>query len=329
MRVVDISYKTIFAVIAAPILLFFLWLNRDVIFSLFLAFILMSALRPFVIYLHVQKRVKRPLATAMVFVTAVSLFALVLSTIIPPLISETILFIEKLPDTLRSLDPAILKSIRLQEISQYVPNFANQALSIVGNVFSNTLFVLTTLFFSYYFLAHEHSIDEKLQQSYLSRHFSPHNIRKWLHVAHVAQTRLAAWFWGEVTLMTVVGLASYIAFSIVGLKYALPLAVLAGLLEAVPSIGPIIASIPAILIGFGQAPVTGFAALASSVVVQQLENNLFVPYIMKKAVGLNPVITMIAVLLGMRAAGPLGALLAIPTYVLIESVYLETSKKTQ
>lgn len=326
MKSIDISFKTIFKVILTPTILYFVWVNRDVAFSLFLAFILMSALRPFVIYLSTKKGLKRPLASALVFFVAVTLFVVVLGTIIPPLIMETILFIERLPETLQSLDPAVLKYIRLQEIAQYVPDFANQAVNIVGNIFSNTLFVVTTLFFGYYFLANEHTIDEKLLKGTASRHFSQERIREWLRVVHVAQGRLAAWFWGELALMTVVGVTSYIAFSIVGLKFALPLAVLAGILEAIPNIGPTISAIPAILIGFGQSPITGFAALASSFIVQQLENNIFVPYIMKKAVGLNPIITMISVLLGLRVAGPLGALLAIPTYVLVESIYSEYMK---
>ena len=83
----------------------------------------------------------------------------------------------------------------------------------------------------------------------------------------------------------------------------------------------------AILIGFGQSPVVGFAALAVSFIVQQLENYFLVPYIMKKAVGLNRIITMLSVILGMRFGGPLGALLAIPTYVLVESIYIEIYRK--
>ncbi|MFO0703439.1 MAG: AI-2E family transporter [Patescibacteria group bacterium] len=326
MKTIDISLSTILKIILVPAVLLFTWNNRDILFSLFLAFILMSALRPFVIYLHVQKGVKRPIASALVFLTALAIFILVLSTIIPPLIFETIQFIEKLPVTLQSLDPAILRYIRLQEISQYVPDFANQAVNIVSNIFSNSFFVVTTLFFSYYFLVNEHNIDEKISKSVLAKNYSQEKIREWIRIVHVSQARLASWFWGEVTLMTVVGVSSYIAFSVVGLKYALPLAVLAGLLEAVPSIGPIIAAIPAALIGFGQSPITGFAAIASSFIVQQLENNLFVPYIMKKAVGLNPIITMISVVVGLRVGGPLGALLAIPTYVLFESIYVEYLK---
>ena len=100
--------------------------------------------------------------------------------------------------------------------------------------------------------------------------------------------------------MFAVGLLSYIGFSWIGIKYAFPLAVLAGIFEALPSIGPTMVAAVAILIGFGQSPVVGFAALAVSFIVQQLENYFLVPYIMKKAVGLNPIISMLSFILGIR-----------------------------
>jgi predicted PurR-regulated permease PerM len=326
MKIVDISVQTILKIIFVPTTLYLVWANREILFSLFLAFIFMSALRPLVGYLNTRFRLKRNIASLVVFVLAIAVIAIFLGGIIPPLISETIVFFERLPTTLKSLDPSLLRYIRLEEVSKFVPDFANQAANIIGNIFSNTLFVVTTIFFSYYFLANEHTIDEKLLNGFLSRYLSQKKIKNWLSILHFSQSRLAAWFWGEIALMTVIGLTSYIAFSIVGLKYALPLAVLAGFLEAVPNIGPTIAAIPAILIGFGQSPVTGVAAFATSFIIQQLENNILVPYIMKKAVGLNPIVTMIAVLLGLKIAGPIGALLAIPTYVLVESIYIERAR---
>lgn len=318
---VDISIETILKVIFVPTGLFFVWSNLDIVLSLFFAFILMSALRPFVIHLHEKRKFNRPIASILVFLLALSIFGVLLSTIVPPLISETVMFIEKLPHILRSLDPKVVGYFGFEGISQYVPSFANQAVSIVGNIFSNTLFVITTMFFSYYFLANENKIDENLAKSQVFHSLTKGKTAEWVEILHDSQTRLASWFWGQITLMTVVGLFSYLAFSIVGLRYAVPLAVLAGLLEVVPSIGPTIAVIPAFLIGFGQGPFMGALVLAISIVVQQVENNVFVPLIMKKAVGLNPVLTMIAVILGLRIAGPLGALLAIPSYVLFESIY--------
>lgn len=306
-----------------PLGLYLVWINRDLVFVLFISFILMSALRPIVLYLHARRKVPRPIASLLVIITTLIVLTLMVGTIIPPMLSETIVFIEKLPEIVRNLNPDILKYIQIQEISKYIPNFANQVVSLVGNIFSNTLLVFLTLFFTYYLLANERIIDENFIQGFLGRHINAEKVKNTLRVVHSAQTRLASWFWGELTLMFAVGLLSYIGFSWIGIKYAFPLAVLAGIFEALPSIGPTMVAAVAVLIGLGQSPVVGFAALAVSFIVQQLENYFLVPYIMKKAVGLNPIITMLSVILGLRFGGPLGALLAIPTYVLVESIYKE------
>jgi predicted PurR-regulated permease PerM len=99
---------------------------------------------------------------------------------------------------------------------------------------------------------------------------------------------MSSWFWGELTLMFVVGIMNYVGFTIIGLKYALPLAVLAGILEVVPNIGPTLAAVPAFLVGASHSYFLGASSLAVSFIVQQLENNLIVPFIMKKAVGTPP-----------------------------------------
>lgn len=306
-----------------PLALYIVWVNKDLLFAVFMALILMSALKPVVSYLANNKRVPRPLAALLVVVSTLIVITFLAGAILPPIFLETLNFIERLPETLQSLDPSISKYVGVTELSQFVPTFANQVVGIVGNVFSNTFLVFITLFMSYYLLAHERLIEDSLFSGMLHRHLSEKKIKELLRVVHATQDRLASWFWGQLALMFIVGTVSYIAFSWIGLKYALPLAVLAGILEALPNIGPIIAAIVAVLIGFGQTPIVGFASLAVSIVVQQVENYLLVPYIMKKAVGLNPIITMFSVVLGLRIAGPLGALLAIPTYVLLEAVYRE------
>jgi predicted PurR-regulated permease PerM len=127
--------------------------------------------------------------------------------------------------------------------------------------------------------------------------------------------------------MVIVGSLNYIGLTLIGIKYALPLAVLAGLLEVVPNLGPTIAAIPAVLVGFSQSPFLGVSALAVAVLVQQLENNLIVPLVMKKAVGLNPIITLMAFIIGGKLAGVLGVLLSVPVVVVLKTFFLEFLNK--
>jgi predicted PurR-regulated permease PerM len=104
---------------------------------------------------------------------------------------------------------------------------------------------------------------------------------------------------------------------ILGVPSALPLAILAGLLEIVPTIGPVIAAVPAVLVGFTVSPVIGIAVASLYFLVQQLENHLIVPKIMQKAVGVNPLVTILSLGVGFQLGGPIGAILAVPILIVL------------
>ena len=137
---------------------------------------------------------------------------------------------------------------------------------------------------------------------------------------------MSGWFWGEIILMIVVGTMIYVGLSIIGMKYALALAVLAGLFEVIPNLGPITSSIPAILIGLSYSPIFGLYCAILYLVIQQLENNLIVPIVMKKATGLHPIVTLIVMVIGGKLAGIMGVILAIPTAIFIETILIEVNK---
>ena len=119
-------------------------------------------------------------------------------------------------------------------------------------------------------------------------------------------------------LMTSIGLLTYIGLSILGVPFALSLAFLAGLLEIVPIIGPIMSAIPAFIVASSASSFLGLGTLVLYLIIQQLENNLIVPYIMNKAVGIHPITTLIALSIGGTLGGILGAILAVPVALIIE-----------
>jgi predicted PurR-regulated permease PerM len=118
--------------------------------------------------------------------------------------------------------------------------------------------------------------------------------------------------------MTLVGVMTFIGLKILQIPYALPLALLAGFLEIVPSIGPILSAIPLVIIGFGISPVTGIAALALAFLVQQVENYVFVPKVMEKSVGLNPIAVLLSLAVGFKLAGVAGVVISVPIFLTIQ-----------
>jgi len=135
---------------------------------------------------------------------------------------------------------------------------------------------------------------------------------------NILEGRLGGWARGQLGLMLVIAFANYIGLSLLGIPYALPLSILAGLLEIIPYIGPIIAAIPAVVIGFGTSPILGMAVAAMAFLIQQLENYVFVPKIMQKSAGVNPIITLLALAIGFRLAGVIGLLISVPFYIIFQ-----------
>lgn len=300
-----------------PLALYLSWMIKDIFFSLLIAFILMSSLRPPVKYL-VSKKIPKPLSIAIVFISFILFFTVLIAFVLPPIITEMTSLIKNFPLILDSATPIFGDLSKEFNINNVLSTFSNNLFGFVSAVFSNALFLMSTLFFSIYFLI-ENGIDYKTLKKYLPDQRAQEISR----ILHKAETRMSSWFWGELTLMTIIGLATYIGLTIIGIKYALPLAILAGLLEVVPNIGPVLSAIPSVLIGFSMSYFTGISAVALYIIVQQLENNFIVPIIMRRAVGLSPVMTLLALLIGGRAGGILGALLAIPILLIIETVFQE------
>ena len=136
------------------------------------------------------------------------------------------------------------------------------------------------------------------------------------------ENQLGGWVRGQLVLMLVIAVFTYIGFLLIGIPYALPLAILAGFLEILPNIGPTIAAVPAITIAYiSSGPALAVVALLFSILVQQLENNVIVPKVMRENANVNPLISIIAILIGLQLAGVVGALLAIPLYIVIRTVY--------
>ena len=135
------------------------------------------------------------------------------------------------------------------------------------------------------------------------------------------QHKLGLWLKGQLILSLIIFGLVFIGLSIIGVEYALLLAFVAGVFEIIPFLGPTLAAIPAAFFGFTQSPVLGLLVIALYVLIQQLENHVIVPKVMSKSVGLNPLIVIVAFLVGAKIGGFIGVLLAVPVATAI-SVFL-------
>jgi predicted PurR-regulated permease PerM len=132
------------------------------------------------------------------------------------------------------------------------------------------------------------------------------------------ETKVGFFIAGQGVLCLVIGIMALIAYLLIGLPNALVLALLAGVFEAIPMVGPLLGAIPAGLVALSIAPAKLIWVIVATVIIQQLENSLLVPRIMRKAVGVNPFVTLLAIFAFSTLFGIAGALMAIPLAAMIQ-----------
>ncbi len=319
-RKIDISHRTIFFITAFLLGLWLLYLIRDLLLILFVALILMSALAPAVRFFEKIKLAKA-LGIAISYIIIISILVGVLFTFLPSLIEQSSHLAVNLPPmvgqffNIANIDRTVFQS----ELSSLSRNL----LSITLGLFDNLLTIIFLLVMTFYLLLERDNLETRTAALFVGRE---DRIRK---LIVKIEEKLGAWLRGQLALSLIIGVMSYIGLVVLGIPYALPLALLAGALEIVPVIGPIISSLPSIVIALTVSPVLAIATAAMFFVIQQAENHFIVPQVMKRAVGLNPLIVILAIAIGGRVLGFAGALLAVPIAVVIQIIVMEVieSKK--
>lgn len=311
---IDISHKTVIFIAVFILGLWMIYLIRDLLLILFVAVILMSALSPLVRFLA-KFRVPKSLAIAITYIIIIAIASGLLAIVLPPLLEETSRLFLTLPPHLEQLFDiaAIDKSVLQSQLS----SISRNVFSITLAAFSNLLTIIFLLVLTFYLILERDSLEVKIASLFVGRE------ERFKKLIMQIEDKLGGWFRGQLLLSFIIGILSYIGLMILGIPYALPLAVVAGILEVVPVIGPIISAIPAVLIAVTVSPLLAIGVAAMYFVIQQLENNLIVPQVMQRAVGLNPLVVILAIAVGSRLLGFAGALLAVPIAVVLQIIVTE------
>lgn len=316
----NISTVAIIKVIIILLLLGFLYLIRDILAILFVAVILASVIDPIADWAG-QKKIPRGITTLVIYLLLFSLFSLVIALIIPP-VAEQInqlsvnfgYYWNKLVSGFSALQDysasyGVSENIQqgIESIKFGLGKTAGGAFSTLGNVFGGIISLVLTLVIAFYIIVEEDAI-KRLFRSAAPAGYQPYLVRLFSRM----QEKIGLWVKGQLILSFIIFIFSFVGLSILGVNYALVLALMAGLFEFVPYIGPIFAAIPAVFLAFTQSPLKALLVIILYVIIQQLENNVIVPKVMQKAVGINPIVSIIAILIGAKLVGVVGALLAIP-----------------
>lgn len=319
-KTIDISAGTVWRVVLIVLLIWFLFLIRDTIFLLFFAIVVVSATQPIVDRLE-RKRIPRAVSAVTLYLLAFFVLGLILYLIIPVFIVDLKRLGENLPLYFQGLDQfarnitELASSYELGEnLKSIIDNSTSRLAGSLTSAFSNTLGFLGGIFkviivisLSFYMLVKKEGIKGFLQTIIPKKHQE-----YTIDLVTRIQAKMGRWLIGQFSLIILIFALDYFALYMLDVPFALMLAVIGGLFEIVPYIGPTIAIVPAALVALTVSPLTAVLVIAAYILIQQLENHIFTPLIMRRAVGLNPVVIILALLIGSKLAGIVGILIAVP-----------------
>lgn len=307
--------------------LYALFLLRDIVLIVLTAIVIASAVEPATRW-FVRYRIPRMAAVVLIyFIIATVIFGTVY-LVLPSLLLDASSFLGQVPNYINRVDltsvvgafPTATSTDILHGISQSlsagdvvsglrsflaIPGGVFQVISgIFGGVFSFALIIIL----SFYFAVQEQGIQNFLRIVIPHKH-QTYAIDLWER----SQKKIGQWMQGQLLLMLIVGLLVFLGLTILGVRHAFLFAIIAGLFELIPLFGPILSSIPAILVAFADGGITPALMVAGLyIIIQQFENHLIYPLVVNKVVGVPAMVVILALIIGAQLGGFLGALLSVP-----------------
>jgi predicted PurR-regulated permease PerM len=328
----SISSGTIVRFFAILILILACYFLSDVLLVVIAAVIIASSIEPVIRRLK-NRGVHRIVGTVILYILLAAILAAIVIFFMPMVINDVSGFINSAPRSvsLGDLWPPIsdigsgslaTRTISVSDFTNGLKTFFDGGASngagvfhAASVIFGGFLSLLLIVVLSFYLSAQEDGVGDFLRIVTPIQH-QDYIINLWRR----SQRKIAFWLQGQIILGIIVGILVYIMLSIVGIKHALALAIFAAVLEIIPVFGPIVSSIPAILVAFTNDGLgTGLLLVVLYLIIYQLESQILYPLVVKKVVGVSPVVVILALVIGFRLAGLLGALIAVP----LSAVFME------
>ncbi len=319
-RVVTISTGTILKVVGIILAIGLAWVLRDILLYSFTALLISGVIYPFAKWAE-RYRIPKGLAVAVIYILLIGLLITAISFLVPALLDQMRLAAGAFGDTLGWLrdatstlrDAAARMGIQtgtpptIAGVASQAQDVALGFLGTLNTVAGGVAGALVVIALSFYIII-EDAAARKAFRSLVPEHYQEFATRLIWQVIE----KLGAWMRGQLVLSASVGVTYFITFTSLGLPYPLLFALIAGLFEFVPYLGSIIVATISIFIAFTVAPWKALVVMVIAVVMGQVQTNIIAPMVMRRAVGLNPVISILAFLVGAKLFGAVGAVFAIP-----------------
>jgi len=318
---IEISPKTIIFTVLFLAALALVWYIRGIILLFFVCIILMETINPIITRFE-KLKIPRLLSVSVIYIVVLTILFFAFAGIVPILVVQTTELIKALPSIIQHINFFGLSAIDLSsqfKILEPLPgSIANIAVSILSNIF----YAIVVIMITFYLI-----LEKKYFNKNLTNYFGEKIGNKITRIIDELEIRLGSWVNAQLILMLVIGVISYLIYLILGLKYAVSLAIIAGLLEIIPNIGPIIAIFFATIVGLSSSPSTALLVVICCAALHLTVSNFIVPKVFKEACNISPVVTILLLVVGAKLGGVVGVILSVPIYMTVEVIIQVLSNK--
>ncbi len=353
---ISITTGTLFRAMLVFLFFVLLFYVRDILLVLLTAVVIASSLEPLTVWLK-KFGIPRVIAVISTYFLLSIAFVGVFYVFVPSLLSDTANFLRAVPTLLESVpspisvEPsAVLQGAELvqtisegitaepssftavfTDISQILGSFAKGFWDNVSVVFGGIIQFILIVVLSFYLAVQEDGVATFLRVVSPERE-EPYVLSLWRRT----QRKIGFWMQGQILLAVLVGILVYLGLTVLGVKNALFLAALAAIFETIPLFGPIISAIPGIAIAYASGTFFSVPGLASALIIaglyliiQQFENHLIYPLVVKKIIGVPPMVVILALIVGIQLGGFLGLLISVPFAATLMEYLNDVQKRKQ
>lgn len=328
----DISWTSIFKIAIALFVFYAFYLISDILIWFVFALIISILFNPAIDFLE-TKNISRTIGTVFVYFTVFGLIGWFLCLMVPQLVSEISHFTQMFSQYFERISP-FLSGIGIEafnSLGAFSSTIQDWLVKASSNIFSAVVSIFGGIFaaISIFSLAIFLSIEGREVESAIKL-FSPKEKEEFiLDIWRKTRSKVVGWFSIRAVSSLAVGVLTFLACSILEIKYAVSFGIMAGILDIIPIIGPIIAG--AIITGFSLVYSLKIAIIVAVafIIIQQIEGNILTPLLSKKLIGLPPALVLVALMIGGKLWGILGAVLAIPFAGMIFEFLKDFLKKTK
>lgn len=315
----EVSSTSILKIILIILAFVFAYLILDILGIIFFAIIISSAIDPIISKLQVYK-IPRILSGIVIYLLVILIFGFLLYLIFPVLAFEVKQIAVLLPSYFEKLKTELGAGVISDEILSNLQNYLTDiaaALSksfgeIVLGTLRSLIYVVSVLIISLYLSIKEKGITQFLEL------IAPENYKTYiLDLWKRTKRKLAHWLQTYLFLSFLIGAMVFLGLSLIGVRYALLLAIITTIFELLPVIGPIFAATIAIAIVLFESPILAFIVFLFYIIIHQIESHIIIPLFMTKAVGVDPILIILALLIGGKLAGIVGILFAVPVAAIL------------